>query len=82
MPQATVKLFASLTDHFGSGEICVELPDGANASDLKAALAALKPEAKASLDRSRVAQNHNFLNRGDAIDTSAELALIPPVSGG
>jgi molybdopterin synthase catalytic subunit len=55
----------------------VELPDGASAGDVFAALG-LGPEPAGLL----VAVNHAYVERDQALAEGDEVALIPPVSGG
>ncbi|MBA3328677.1 MAG: molybdenum cofactor biosynthesis protein MoaE [Solirubrobacterales bacterium] len=78
----TVRLFAVLREHAGTGTIDLRLDDGATVAD---AIAALRrgplsglPEAApfvAAVGREYVREGHRLL-QGD------ELALVPPVSGG
>ena len=78
----TVRLFASLREHAGSGTLKLELADGATVADAIAelrggALAGLAPNAPfvTAVAREYVKPDHP-LAAGD------ELALVPPVSGG
>jgi molybdopterin converting factor subunit 1 len=77
-----VLLFAAARDLAGADAVTVELPPGATVADLRAALAARVPALAALLRRSSVAVNHDFAEDDRAIDPAAELAVIPPVSGG
>ncbi|MFP5362249.1 MAG: molybdenum cofactor biosynthesis protein [Thermoleophilia bacterium] len=78
----TVRLFASLREHAGTGTLALQLGEGATVADAIArlregALAGLAPNAPfvAAVAREYVEQDHP-LAEGD------ELALVPPVSGG
>jgi molybdopterin synthase catalytic subunit len=73
-----VRLFAALRDQVGSGEVELELPDGAAAGSVPGAvpgLAAAPEGLLLAVNRRYVAADH-VLAEGD------EVALIPPVSGG
>lgn len=77
-----VKFFASAADAAGQRERHLELPEG---SDVKALLDQLCMECpklgriRASL---RVAVNKQYAKETDRVCQGAEVALIPPVSGG
>ncbi len=77
-----VKLFAALRDHAGSGEVRVEIPDGATVADLQVALRAALPGAGGLLLSARVAVNLAFASPETVIREGDEVAVIPPVSGG
>jgi len=76
-----VRCFAGLRDEVGSHEVEIELPDGADVARLKQIFEERWPRL-AGLGSVRVAANHEFLDEDAAIPPGAELALIPPVSGG
>ena len=78
----TVKLFAAARQCCGSEEVHVELDDGANVRDLRAALATAHPTLDAILPASMVAIDHDYASDDRRVDGKAEVALIPPVSGG
>ena len=77
-----VQIFAALRDATGSPELEVELPEGATVRDLKARVERLVPSLAGRLGPVRVAADFEFLVEADPIPRGAELALIPPVSGG
>lgn len=77
----TVHLFARLRD-LTRPSVAVELPAGATVADLRRALVESHPALGPLLAVSRVAVNHEFAADVDAIPDGAELAVIPPVSGG
>ena len=73
----TIRLFASLRERAGTGQLTLELPEGARVRD---AVAQLEDVAGGmpllhAVNR-EYAPDHQVLDDGD------ELALIPPVSGG
>jgi molybdopterin converting factor subunit 1 len=77
-----VKLFAALREKAGTGELPVDLPEGATVADLAAALAKAIPEAAPLLVSVRYAVNCAFAGPGTVIGQNDEVAVIPPVSGG
>jgi molybdopterin synthase catalytic subunit len=73
-----VRLFAALRERVGSAEREVELPDGATAADVWAAL----PELGAPPEGILYARNKEYVEPASPLEEGDELALIPPVSGG
>lgn len=73
--------FAALKERLGLPEEPLELPDGSRVADLVAALAARHPYLR-GLRGFRVAVNQAYAKDGDPVPDGAEVALIPPVSGG
>ena len=72
-----VRLFAMLRERAGTGEVEVELPDGASVADALVAL-----EDVAGGVECLLAVNRVYAAPGDLLSPGDELALIPPVSGG
>jgi MoaE-MoaD fusion protein len=78
----TVLLFAQAREHAGRARLTLELPEGSRVADAIAllerdhpALASLRPHLALAVDQRLV--------RADAsLAHGAELALLPPVSGG
>lgn len=76
-----VKLFAGLAAVAGTR--LLELPwDGGTAADLKAAVAAAVPATAALIASSGVAVDTHYVAADERISPEADVALIPPVSGG
>ncbi len=73
--------FASLQSVLGS-ERQVELPEGARVSELLQLLEEAVPAFKTYGRRYRVAVNQELAEPQDALPPNAEVALLPPVSGG
>lgn len=73
--QLTVRLFAGLRERAGADRVTVDLPDGATAADL---LAALDLAPRACI----VAVDREYVPADRVLDPRAEVALVPPVSGG
>ena len=72
-----VRLFAGLRERAGSGELELELPDGAVVADVWRALT-LGEEPSGLL----YALNRDYAERTATLAAGDEVALIPPVSGG
>jgi molybdopterin synthase catalytic subunit len=73
----TVRLFAALRERAGTGRRELELPQGAIAGDVYAALAiGEEPPGLA------YAVNQEYSERSAVLSDGDEIALIPPVSGG
>ncbi len=77
-----VKLFAVARERVGASEICVELPDVATVHQLRGAIAEQFPRLADLMAHSRIAIANEYVPDNSAIPAAAEIALIPPVSGG
>lgn len=77
-----VKLFAIAREKVGKPSINVELPDQATVRQLRSAVAQQYPNLASAVAHSRFAVNSQYAADGAAIPPEAEIALIPPVSGG
>jgi molybdopterin synthase catalytic subunit len=75
--EVTVRLFAQLRERAGTGEVRLELPDGARVRDALASLS----EVTAGLPVV-MAVNREYAGDDDVLSADDELALVPPVSGG
>ena len=80
--QARVRLFAVARERAGRAELTVELPDVATVADLKRALGRDVPGLASILGGVRISVNHEYAVDTTPIPPGAELAVIPPVSGG
>jgi molybdopterin converting factor subunit 1 len=78
----TVRLFARARDLAGADALRLELPDGATVADLRRQLAEERPALAGLVERSAVAVHDEFAANGLALAPDAEVALLPPVSGG
>ena len=78
----SVRLFARARDLAGADVVCVELPDGATVADLRRRLAADYPTLAGLLERSALAVDDDFAEDSRVLSANAEVALLPPVSGG
>ncbi|MDW8264355.1 MAG: MoaD/ThiS family protein [Gemmataceae bacterium] len=77
-----VLLFARLRDLAGSDRVRIEVPLPIMAQKLRAALARLLPDAADLLARCAVAADGVYQADDEPINPHAEIAIIPPVSGG
>ena len=74
--------FASAGDALGAGELDLVLPEQARVADLRAWLDARYPALAPLWPRLAVAINGAIAKSDDALSEGAEVALLPPVSGG
>jgi molybdopterin converting factor subunit 1 len=77
-----VRLFARARDLAGANAVRVELPDAATIADLRRRLAADYPALAGLLERSALAVENDFADDSRVLSANAEVALLPPVSGG
>jgi molybdopterin synthase catalytic subunit len=77
-----VKLFAAARQYCDCDQIAIELPHGATVQDLRRSLADAHPKLNALLPSSMIALDHDYAGDTTEIPSGAEVALIPPVSGG
>ncbi len=77
-----VLFFGMLKEITGRSEDQLDVPDGSTLADVFDHYARLTPRLQ-QLSRSIVlAQNHAFSQRGEPVIDNAEVAFLPPVSGG
>ena len=77
-----VRLFARARDLAGADALVIDLPAGATVGQLRQRLAAEYPALAALAERSAVAVRDEFADDADVLPGHAEVALLPPVSGG
>jgi molybdopterin converting factor subunit 1 len=82
MNRVTVLLFASLREVAGARSVELELPAGATVAELKRRLVAGYPALARWQETVRVAVDREYAGDEDVVPEKAEIALIPPVSGG
>jgi molybdopterin converting factor subunit 1 len=80
--QFQVLLFAGARAAVGRSSLTIELPDRATAGDALARIGDAAPELSRLLASCRLAVNQEFVDASAIVPLRAELALIPPVSGG
>jgi MoaE-MoaD fusion protein len=74
--------FATAADALGGGEVAVELEDGSRVGDLRRRLEAEHPALTPLWPRLAVAVDGHLAGADAALSDGAEVALLPPVSGG
>jgi molybdopterin converting factor subunit 1 len=77
-----VLLFAALRERLRRSHVDLELAADATVRDLLAAFAAAHPDAAELLPPCRVAVDQTFVAMDHRVAAAAEVAIIPPVSGG
>ena len=84
MAELQVRLFAAARQLAGRGVWTLEIGDDEprTVAELKDRLAASCPALEPLLSRVRIAIDGEYASDGDVIPHGAELAVIPPVSGG
>jgi molybdopterin converting factor subunit 1 len=78
----TVSFFARARDLVGSERINLTMPVGATVGDLRRCLAERFPQLAELLIRSALAVGDEFADDNTVLATAANVALLPPVSGG
>lgn len=77
-----LKLFAVARQRLGAGSIALELPEGATVADLKNSLVESQPALAPLLPNLLIAVDNEYAPDDRPIPAGAEVAAIPPVSGG
>ena len=77
-----LRLFASFADLAGVCELEMELGEGARLSALQAALAAKHAELGAAVARAVWAVDRHLVQDDPPLRDGAEIAMMPPFSGG
>jgi molybdopterin converting factor subunit 1 len=77
-----VRLFARAKDLAGADAVTVNLSPGATVADLRRQLAADHPALAGLLQRCAIAVADEFADDSLTLPADAEVALLPPVSGG
>ena len=80
--QIEVLLFASLGETAGKHQVKVEVPDSITVAELVERMEKEFPALAGRLAQVRVAIDQEFSQPADPVPANAEIALIPPVSGG
>ena len=80
--RVTVRLFALARQRAGRPEVVVDVPEPADVAALKRALAETVPELAPLLPNLLFAVASEYAGDETAIPPGAEVAAIPPVSGG
>jgi molybdopterin converting factor subunit 1 len=77
-----VLLFARARDLIGADRIEIAAPEPATIGELRRRLVQQYPSVAGLLEKSAFAVNDEFADDRAAIPLGAEVALLPPVSGG
>jgi molybdopterin converting factor subunit 1 len=77
-----VLLFARAKDLMGSDRVEVDVPELATVGELRRRLMQRYPHLAGLLEKSAFAVNDEFSDDTARIPVDAEVALLPPVSGG
>lgn len=77
-----VRLFARARDLAGADVLDVPLPAGATVRDLRLRLAKVCPRLAGLLERCALAVDNEFADDALPLPPGAEVAVLPPVSGG
>ena len=80
--RVTLLYFAAARERAGVPRETVQLRDGATAGDAREAACAAHPGLRAIVDRLRLAVDQEFAGAERPLRDGAEVAFIPPVSGG
>src|SRR6267378_4000246 len=80
--RVTLLYFAAARERAGVPRETVELRDGATAADAREAACSAHPGLRAIVDRLRLAVDQQFAPAERPLRDGAEVAFIPPVSGG
>jgi molybdopterin converting factor small subunit len=78
----TILLFAQASDLAGRSSISIELPEGSRAQDALAAVLRAHPALEAIAPHLAIAVNGALGPASAPLPPRAEIALLPPVSGG
>ena len=80
--KVAVKLFAAARQLAGAEEVVVEVTEEATIADLRAALVLQHPPLTPLLNHALFAMDADYVTDATRVTPSAEIACIPPVSGG
>ena len=78
----SVKLFALLQDLAGAEEVALELGASPTVGDVRRTLAEQLPKLRPLLANCTIAVNNQYAADAAIIPNNAEIACLPPVSGG
>jgi len=80
--KVSILYFAQARERAGCARETIELPEGSRVEDARAAIARAHPALEPLWPHLALAVNGTLARDGIAIPSGAELALLPPVSGG
>ena len=82
MLSINVRLFALYRERLKMSELTLMVPEGSTVRDLVSQLAQEHPNIGPLLEHTAIAVNEVYAENTQILAESAELALLPPVSGG
>lgn len=77
-----VRLFARARELARTDTLEVELPAGATVGELRRRIAGLCPTLAGLLEHSALAVDNEYADDSRVLPSEAEVAVLPPVSGG
>ena len=80
--KVSIKLFAAAAQLAGGRSIDVDVASQATVADLRRCLIDRHPALAPMIKHAMIAVDHQYASDEARIDVAAEIALIPPVSGG
>lgn len=80
--QIRMRYFASLREITGLNEEMLNVPEGTNATDIRALLLERHPRLEKTLARAICAINHQYVSPETPLNEGDEVVFIPPVGGG
>jgi molybdopterin converting factor small subunit len=80
--EVAIRLFARARDLAGAERVRLELPEDATVGELRWRLARAYPALASLVERSAIAVADEFAGDTFTVPLNAEVALVPPVSGG
>jgi molybdopterin converting factor subunit 1 len=82
MSEVRVLLFARARELAGLATVCVTIPESATVADVRRAVAERVPSLAPWLPRCAIGVNGEYVGDNVVIPAGAEIAVIPPLSGG
>ena len=80
--RAKIRFFHTLRDLIGAETLDFEVSGNEKLGDIRTRLSERYPQAAATLATAMIAQNKEFAQPDDIVKPDAEIAFMPPVSGG
>jgi molybdopterin converting factor subunit 1 len=77
-----IRLFARARDLGGADHAVLDLPNGATVAEMRRRLVAMHPKLADLARQCAVAVDAEFADDNRVLTEGAEIALLPPVSGG
>lgn len=82
MNRCTILLFARLKELAGASRVEIDMEDGGRVADVRRRLGEQVPALAPLLNHCLFAVNDAYADESLVVPTNAEIACIPPVSGG